>query len=107
MKSFLFYHATSQASVVIITIALMLFVGYLMNLKYIVESGSMDLGGRKKKLAIEAILGLNLYEFERKPKTQQEIIFLELKNINMRKIYNLFPHKPRNVRLKFPSYLKY
>ena len=25
-------------------------VGYLMNLKYIVESGSMDLGGRKKKL---------------------------------------------------------
>lgn len=56
-----------------------MFVGYLMNLKYIVESGSMDLGGRKKKLAIEAILGLNLYEFERKPKTQQEIIFLELK----------------------------
>ena len=30
MKSFLFYHAASQASVVIITIALMLFVGYLM-----------------------------------------------------------------------------
>ena len=30
MKSFLFYHATSQASVVIITIALMLFTGYLM-----------------------------------------------------------------------------
>ncbi len=57
-----------------------MFVGYLMNLKYIVESGSMDLGGRKKKLAIEAILGLNLYEFERKSKTQQEIIFLELKN---------------------------
>ena len=42
-----------------------MFVGYLMNLKYIVESGSIDLGGRKKKLAIEAILGLNLYEFER------------------------------------------
>ena len=57
-----------------------MFVGYLMNLKYIVESGSMDLGGIKKKLAIEAILGLNLYEFERKSKTQQEIIFLELKN---------------------------
>ena len=57
-----------------------MFVGYLMNLKYIVESGSMDLGGRKKKLAIEAILGLNLYEFERKSNTQQEIIFLELKN---------------------------
>ena len=30
MKSFLFYHATSKASVVIITIALMLFTGYLM-----------------------------------------------------------------------------
>lgn len=35
------------------------------------------------------------------------MFFLELKNINMRKIYNLFPHKLRNVRLKFPSYLKY
>ena len=57
-----------------------MFVGYLMNLKYIVESGSIDLGGRKKKLAIEAIPGLNLYEFESKPQTQKEIIFLELKN---------------------------
>ena len=40
----------------------------------------LDMVPVKKKLAIEAILGLNLYEFERKPKTQQEIIFLELKN---------------------------
>ena len=62
-----------------------MFVGYLMNLKYIVESGSIDLGGRKKKLAIEAILGLNLYEFESKPQTQKEIIFLELKNRSLSK----------------------
>ena len=34
MKSFLFYHATSQASVVIITIALMLFTGYLITRKF-------------------------------------------------------------------------
>ena len=66
-----------------------MFVGYLMNLKYIVESGSMDLGGRKKKLAIEAILGLNLYEFERKPKTQQEIIFLRVKKAHAENILRL------------------
>jgi len=28
------------------------FVGYLMNLRYIAESGKMDPGGRKKKLAV-------------------------------------------------------
>ena len=34
------------------------FVGYLMNLRYIAESGKMDPGGRKKKLAVNAILGI-------------------------------------------------
>lgn len=63
-----------------------MFVGYLVNLKYIVESGSIDLGGRKKKLAIEAILGLNLHEFESKPQTQKEIIFFRIKKY-MQKIY--------------------
>ena len=47
------------------------------------------MGGRKKKLAIEAILGLNLYEFERKPKTQQEIIFLEVKKTHAENILRL------------------
>lgn len=56
------------------------FVGYLMNLKYIVESGSMDLGGRKKKLALEALIGMKLYEFEKKSDMEQEIIEQELKN---------------------------
>ena len=83
-----------------------MFVGYLMNLKYIVESGSMDLGGRKKKLAIEAILGLNLYEFERKPKTQQEIIFLELKNTCRKYIEistDVYKRQARAVLHRFPS----
>lgn len=36
------------------------FVGYLMNLKYIADSDRLDPGGRKKKLAIEALMGLRL-----------------------------------------------
>ena len=56
------------------------FMGCLMNLKYIVESGGMDLGGRKKKLAVEVIHGLGIFEFERKTETEQELIRLELKN---------------------------
>ncbi len=63
-----------------------MFVGYLMNLKYIVESGSMDLGGRKKKLAIEAILGLNLYEFESKATDSAGNHFFRVKK-HMQKIY--------------------
>ena len=56
------------------------FMGCLMNLKYIAESGGMDFGGRKKKLAVEVIHGLGLFEFERKTETEQELIRLELKN---------------------------
>lgn len=56
------------------------FVGYLMNLKYIAESGTVDIGGKKKKLAGEVIHGLNLYEFEKKSEEQQGILFQELKN---------------------------
>lgn len=60
------------------------FVGYLMNLKYISESGTVDIGGKKKKLALEIIHGLNLYEFEKKSAEQQDIIFRELKNTCLR-----------------------
>ena len=56
------------------------FMGCLMNLKYIAESGGMDLGGRKKKLAVEVIHGLGIFEFEQKTETEQELIRLELKN---------------------------
>ncbi len=56
------------------------FVGYLMNLKYIADSDRLDPGGRKKKLAIEALMGLKLYEFEKKSEMEQEIIVSELKN---------------------------
>ncbi|MGN0390745.1 MAG: DUF6553 family protein [Wujia sp.] len=56
------------------------FVGYLMNLKYIAESGTVDIGGKKKKLAVEVIHGLHLYEIEKKSEEQQTIIFSELKH---------------------------
>ncbi len=56
------------------------FMGYLINLKYIAESGGMDWSGRKKKLAVEVVHGLKLFQFERKTETEQELIRLELKN---------------------------
>ena len=60
------------------------YVGYLMNLKYIAESGGMDWGGRKKKLAMEAVHGLKLFEFEQKTEMEQELIRQELKNTILR-----------------------
>ena len=51
-----------------------------MNLKYIADSDRLDPGGRKKKLAIEALMGLRLYEFEKKSELEQGIIVSELKN---------------------------
>lgn len=62
------------------------FVGYIMNLKYISESDSVDIGGKKKKLAVEIIHGLRLYEYEKRPASQQEIIYQELKNVWLRYI---------------------
>lgn len=56
------------------------FVGYLMELKYIAESGTVDVGGKKKKQAAEIIHGLYLYEVEKRSGKQQEMIFQELKN---------------------------
>lgn len=56
------------------------FVGYMMNLKYISESGNVDIGGKKKKLALETIHGLYLYEFEKRSIAEQNTIFWELKN---------------------------
>lgn len=56
------------------------FMGCLMNLKYIAESGGMDWVGRKKKLAVEVIHDLGIFEFEQKTETEQELIRQELKN---------------------------
>ena len=56
------------------------FVGYMMNLKYISESDNVDIGGKKKKLAVETIHGLYLYEFEKRSAEEQDSIFQELKN---------------------------
>ena len=43
-------------------------------------SGGMDWGGRKKKLAVEIIHDLGIFEFEQKTETEQELIRQELKN---------------------------
>ena len=56
------------------------FVGYLMNLKYIAESGTVDFGGKKKKLAIEAVNGLEIFEYENRSELEKELIFKELKH---------------------------
>lgn len=56
------------------------YVGYFMNLKYIAESGSVDIGGKKKKLALEAIHGLNLFDYDKKQEAEREITFCELKH---------------------------
>ena len=56
------------------------FIGYFMSLKYIAESGSVNLGGQKKKLAAEIIHGLDLYEIEKQSEEQKVILYEELKN---------------------------
>lgn len=56
------------------------FIGFFMSLKYIAESGSVDLGGQKKKLAAEIIHGLDLYEIEKQSEEQKVILYEELKN---------------------------
>lgn len=56
------------------------FVGYLMNLKYISESDNVDIGGKKKKMAVEIIHGLGIFEYESRGEEQQAIIYQELKN---------------------------
>ncbi|WP_456081143.1 DUF6553 family protein [Mediterraneibacter sp.] len=56
------------------------FVGSLMELKYIAEGGFVDLGRQKKKLAIEIITKLCLFDAEKKNAQEQELLLQELKN---------------------------
>ena len=56
------------------------FVGSLMELKYIAEGGSVDLGGQKRKLAIEIITKLCLFDAEKRNVWEQELLLQELKN---------------------------
>ena len=56
------------------------FVGSLMDLKYIAEGGSVDLGGQKRKLAIEIITKLCLFDAEKRNVWEQELLLQELKN---------------------------
>lgn len=57
------------------------FVAHIMSLKYISESDSVDIGGKKKKLAYEIIHGLHIYEYEKNSEEKKEIIYRELKNV--------------------------
>lgn len=54
------------------------FVGYLMQLKYIAESGANDIGGQKRKQAVEIITGLCLFDVEKRPEAEQEILLSEI-----------------------------
>lgn len=51
-----------------------------MELKYIAEGGSVDLGGQKRKLAIEIITKLCLFDAEKRNVWEQELLLQELKN---------------------------
>lgn len=56
------------------------FVGCLMELKYISEGGSMDIGGQKKKQATEVVSALCLFDADKRSEEEQQILLLELKN---------------------------
>ena len=51
-----------------------------MELKYISEGGSVDIGGQKKKQAVEIISKLCLFDADRRSVEEQEILLYELKN---------------------------
>ena len=55
----------------------MQFVGSLMELKYIAEGGSVDLGGQKRKLAIEIITKLCLFDAEKRNVWEQELVICQ------------------------------
>ena len=54
------------------------FVGYLMQLKYIAESGANDIGGQKRKQAVEIVSGLCLFDADKRPEAEQEILLSEM-----------------------------
>ena len=54
------------------------FVGYLMQLKYIAESGANDIGGQKRKQAVEIITGLCLFDADKRMEAEQEILLSEI-----------------------------
>lgn len=56
------------------------FVGCLMELKYISEGGSVDIGGQKKKQAVDIINRLCLFDVDKRSGEEQAILTNELKN---------------------------
>lgn len=58
-----------------------LFMGYLMQMKSLSERNAMDIGGSKKKELYEIINGLYLFNACERSAKEQEILFLEMKNV--------------------------
>lgn len=56
------------------------FVGGLMELKYISEGGAVDIGGQKKKQAVEIVSKLCLFDADNRSADEQEMLLYELKN---------------------------
>lgn len=56
------------------------FVGCLMELKYISEGGLVDIGGQKKKQAVDIISRLCLFDADKRPDAEQEILQKEIMN---------------------------
>ena len=57
------------------------FVGCLMELKYLSEGQTMDIGGKKRKQAAQIINTLCLSGIENQPEEYREILLAELKNV--------------------------
>ena len=49
-----------------------------MQLKYIAESGANDIGGQKRKQAVEIITGLCLFDVDKRPEAEQETLLSEI-----------------------------
>ncbi len=62
------------------------FVGFIMELKYLAESGNHDIGGKKKKQAADIILGLGINDCDERSKEEREVLLYELKNTFLRYI---------------------
>lgn len=62
------------------------FIGCLMQLKYLSESGSLDLRGKKKQEAAKVAVNLCLADADRRSAEEQEILQAELKNVFLKYI---------------------
>ena len=62
------------------------FIGCLMQLKYLSESGSVDIRGKKRQEAAKVVASLGLSDADRRSEEEQEILQAELKNVFLKYI---------------------